>query len=277
MWYNNLYGKGNCVDQILDCAARGINEICSQADNFCFYEVENIFDIYSGRDEYDQRELEPDPFPPEFYVDYLNTPKVQAAIGAFVNYTESSTAVGTAFGTTGDDNRELGTVADMLKLVEANLTVIMYTGDADYNCNWLGGEVVSNEIGAPNFSQAGYTNITTSDGIVHGQVKQAGKFAFLRIYESGHEVPFYQPVVALEMFERALKGTDVATGKEVVGANYLTKGTVKSTYREGNGTIQFKVVGIDQTYNTTTGAPNPPSKSGKKLRKKRTVPFGMTL
>lgn len=30
-FYNNLYGPGNCVDQILDCKARGIDEICSSA------------------------------------------------------------------------------------------------------------------------------------------------------------------------------------------------------------------------------------------------------
>jgi hypothetical protein len=29
--YNNLYGTGNCVDQIKDCAARGLNEICESA------------------------------------------------------------------------------------------------------------------------------------------------------------------------------------------------------------------------------------------------------
>jgi hypothetical protein len=145
----------------------------------------------------------------------------------------------------------------MKKLIDANLTVIMYTGDADYNCNWLGGEVVSHEIGALGYEDAGYTNITTSDGIVHGQVKQAGKFSFLRIYESGHEVPFYQPVVALEMFERAIAGLDIATGKTEVGAGYLTVGTVKSTYREGNGTIQTVPVPNSATYNTTTNMPNP--------------------
>jgi carboxypeptidase C (cathepsin A) len=265
--YNNLYGKGNCIDGLTYCAESGINEICSYYDNFCFLEVENIYDVVLNRDEYDMRELMPDPFPYNFYVDYLNTPHVQQAIGAFVNFSDSNTAVGNAFGTTGDDGRKLQTVADMLKLIEANLTVIMYTGDADYNCNWLGGEVVANEIGAPGFKKAGYTNITTSDGVVHGQVKQAGKFAFARIYESGHEVPFYQPVVSLEMFERAIKGLDIATGKEVVHAGYLTKGTPKSTYREGNATIQFKVVGTDRTYNTTTNKPNPPK------RAKRGGPF----
>ena len=165
--------------------------------------------------------------------------------------------MGTAFSTTGDDARILSTVTDMLKLVNDNITVIMYTGDADYNCNWLGGEAVSHEIGAPGFEQAGYVNITTSDGVVHGQVRQSANFAFVRIYESGHEVPFYQPVVSLEMFERAMKGLDIATGLTEVGPGYMTEGTQKSEYRQGNATIQWQVVPVDATYSTTTNMPNP--------------------
>lgn len=46
--------------------------------------------------------------------------------------------------------------------------------------------MVSNEVGQPGFNSSGYTNISTSDGIVHGQVKQSGAFSFVRIYESGH-------------------------------------------------------------------------------------------
>lgn len=53
--YNSLWGKGNCVDQIKYCAASGIDEICSAADSFCANEVEFLYDIYSGRDEYDIR------------------------------------------------------------------------------------------------------------------------------------------------------------------------------------------------------------------------------
>ena len=188
--YNNLYGPGNCVDMIKACYAIGTNAVCSAADNFCANLVEEPYDNILNRDEYDFRELMPDPFPYGFYVDYLNTPMVQSAIGAYQNFTESNNAVGTDFGSTGDDGREEGTVEDMLKLLEQGVTVMMYTGDADYNCNWLGGEVVSNEVGQPGFATAGYVNISTSDDIVHGQVKQSGAFSFARIYESGHEVPF---------------------------------------------------------------------------------------
>ena len=86
---NNLYGKGNCLDQISDCYRTGIDEVCSTADNFCATEVEFFLDEIANRDEYDIRELQPDPFPPTFYVDYLNSAKVQQAIGAYTNVSQA--------------------------------------------------------------------------------------------------------------------------------------------------------------------------------------------
>jgi carboxypeptidase C (cathepsin A) len=82
-------------------------------------------------------------------------------------------------------------MAALQSLLDSNITLIMYFGDADYNCNWLGGQVVADNLDPPGYQEAGFTNISSSDGVVHGQVRQAGKFAFVRIYESGHEVPFY--------------------------------------------------------------------------------------
>ena len=250
-----MYGPGNCYDQTVDCNARGIDEICTAADNFCFQQVENLYDIYLGRDEYDYRYLMPNPFPPSYYVDYLNTPHVQAAIGAYVNYTESSTTVGNAFGSTGDDDREIGTVEAVQRLLSQNISVTMYFGDADYNCNWLGGQVVADHVNASGYAGAGFTNISTSDGVVHGQVKQSGKFAFVRIYESGHLVPFFQPLVALEMVDRVIHGFDVATGKTTVTPSYVTKGPKLSTFQEGNATVQTQVTPEGSVYNTTTNLP----------------------
>jgi hypothetical protein len=134
MMYNSLYGPGNCVDMTKDCYARGINSVCSFADNFCANNVEEVLDIYALRDEYDIRELSPDPFPPTFYVDYLNSPTVQEAIGAYVNFSESNSAVSSAFGSTGDDDREDGTIEALKSLVCDDITVVLYAGDADYNC-----------------------------------------------------------------------------------------------------------------------------------------------
>ncbi|KAF7195659.1 Carboxypeptidase S1-like B [Pseudocercospora fuligena] len=272
--YNAMYGKGNCYDQTVDCNTRGINSICSAADNFCADQIEYPLDTITGRDEYDIRELTPDPFPYSFYVVYLNTPKLQKAIGAYVNFSESNSAVGNAFGSTGDDDREEGVYAALRRLIKKGVYLVQFAGDADYNCNWLGGQQVSKNVQAPGFSSAGYVNITTSDKVVHGQVKQSANFAFARVYESGHEVPFYQPLLALEMFERAISGKDIATGKEsCLHSDYKTVGTAESTYREGNATIQTKVLPADATYNTTTNAPNPYTNSTssrtKKLKNKK--------
>lgn len=262
-----MYGEGNCYDMTEKCRKTGRNDVCSAADNFCYLEVEYVLDRYLGRDEYDIRELVPDPFPYNYYPDYLNTPKVQQALGAFVNFSDSSSVVGTlAFGNTGDDDRLQGAVKDCKALVAQGIYMVQFNGDADYVCNWIGNEVVADNIDAPGFSSAGYTNISTSDDIVHGQVKQSANFAFARIYESGHEVPFYQPVLALEMFERAIQGLDIATGENKIskGCGYKTSGPAKSTYREGGATVQYKILPEDATYNTTTNAPNPSSNSTKR-------------
>lgn len=129
-WYNNLYGEGNCVDQTRECYATGRNDVCAAADDFCAYNVESLYDIYSGRDEYDFRELVPDNFPYEFYVAYLNRPEVLSAIGAYQNFSESSGTVLNSFTNTGDDDRLSGTIEDVRTLLKAGTQVVTYFGDA---------------------------------------------------------------------------------------------------------------------------------------------------
>ena len=252
--YDSLYGPDNCVDKMTDCFARGLDDVCGAAVQFCDDEVASLYQI-PRRDFYDIRELRPDPFPPTFYIQYLNSPAVQSAIGAYQNYTELSDTVYLAFGGAGDSASGKNLVQDMAKLLEQGLTVVMYHGDADFICNWFSGEAISNEVGAAGFSEAGYVNISTSDQVVHGQVKQSGSFSFVRIYEAGHEVPFYQPLASLAMFERAISGKDIATGTVDVTDSYKTVGTAKSLFREGNSTVQFSVLNNNATYNTNTNGP----------------------
>ena len=222
--------------------------------------MESIFDTVTGRDEYDIRELSPDPFPYTNFVAYLNEPKVQKAIGAYSNFSYATTNLGagttaTAFTTAGDDARELGIIADNQKLLEQGVYLLQYAGDADYNCNWLGGEAVAAEIDAQGWSSAGYQNLSTSDGVVHGVVKQSGNYSFVRVYDAGHSVPFYKPLAALTMFERMINGVDIATGQQKVTAGYKSKGAAKSTYINGNSTIQLEVVDASCTYDTESNLP----------------------
>jgi carboxypeptidase C (cathepsin A) len=116
----------------------------------------------------------------------------QKAVGAYVNMSLTNT-VFNAFATTGELDRKLSIIDDMRDLIKSGLTVVMYYGDGDYIANWLGGQAVAHEIGVPGFESAGFVNVSTPDGVVHGQVKQAGKFSFMRIYQSGHEVGSKRP------------------------------------------------------------------------------------
>ncbi|KXT14708.1 hypothetical protein AC579_6412 [Pseudocercospora musae] len=271
---NALYGEGNCLDQLHACNyGPGTDGICSAADNFCYDEVEYIFDTVTGRDEYDIRELTPDPFPYTSWVTYLNRPGVQKAIGAYTNFTYSVTNLGSgtvarAFETTGDDSRGFEIIAKNRRLIHDGVYVVHYAGDADYNCNWIGGEEVACQIDASGFTSAGYQNLTTSTFVanrcesaiteqVHGVVKQASNYAFARIYDSGHQVPFYKPKAALALFERLVKGTDLATGKERIDrkSEYLSVGPQKSEYRNDPTTIQEDVVDASCLWDTENNMP----------------------
>ena len=76
-------------------------------------------------------------------------------------------------------------------------------------------------------------------------------------------MPFYQPKIALAIFERAIAGLDIATGSVNVTSDYRTIGPPTSDYREGNTTVQFGVISTNATYNTTSNKPNPPSQGGR--------------
>jgi carboxypeptidase D len=262
LMFDRIYGAGNCTDQVQNCRKAGDDKTCQLAGTFC---DRNLNDLYkaSGRNVYDMRELDPDPFPYNFYRTYLNNPEVLAAIGAYVNYSSFNLAVGLGFSNTGDKTRESGIIEDLRSLVNAGVTVALYAGDADYICNWFGVEAVADEVAVRNWGEAGYVNLSTSDCIVHGQSKQAGRFSFTRVYESGHDVPFYQPLAALEMFSRAIKGLDIATGTVEVepSSGYVTTGTPKSTYREGNATVQYEVLPANSTYDPAKNGPGAPWKA----------------
>ncbi|KAK6585488.1 hypothetical protein PZA11_002215 [Diplocarpon coronariae] len=240
--YNNLYGPGNCIDRIKHCAATGIDKICAHAEDFCSRQVATFYMENADRHQTDVRGLPQDPLYNTFYSWYLNLAEVHAALGVYQNFTIISDTVHESFGTTGDGSREDGILSILRRLVEQNVTVMFYAGDADYICNWLGVEAVAEELNTPGFSSAGYVNLTTSDNKVHGQVKQAGKFSFTRIYEAGQFVSFSQPLTMFEVFGRVINGQDVATGRVTVEQGYTTVGTKKSEFREGSPTTYVQAL-----------------------------------
>jgi hypothetical protein len=98
----------------------------------------------------------------------------------------------------------------------------------------FGGEAVSlavNYTHHEEFMAAGYVPFKV-DGTEYGEVRQYGNFSFLRVYEAGHEVPYYQPEASLEMFRRVMLGLDLADGDLKLSSNYSSIGGANATHTE---------------------------------------------
>ncbi|RIB17361.1 Alpha/Beta hydrolase protein [Gigaspora rosea] len=90
-------------------------------------------------------------------------------------------------------------------LLESNIRVLIYAGDADYGCNWLGIDAwtkVFHWSGTEGFNKANITPWITASGNYSGEFRTFKGFTFLRIFESGHFVPHDQPVSSLDFFNR---------------------------------------------------------------------------
>ena len=244
---NSFLRTGGCQQQIQKCRDAGtahdptsegdvpaVSDVCAQAQQTCNDEVIGPYQS-SGRDVYDITQKTPTSFPPSFHQEYLNSALVQGAVGAPVNYTETSPAVFSAFLATGDAERG-ATIPALASLLAQGVRVALIYGDRDYACNWLGGEAVSFAVAAQSsalspFYGAGYADIVTNSSYVGGAVRQYGNLSFSRVYDSGHLVPAYQPETAFTIFTRVVLGTEISTGEPVDLAKYVSSGPANSTYQ----------------------------------------------
>ncbi|KAI8268584.1 hypothetical protein K4K58_004676 [Colletotrichum sp. SAR11_239] len=205
---------------------------CSAAQFICQSDVEGMFYTFNleGRGTYDIRFRSGEDVPPNYWRPYLNTGPVQNALGVDLNYT-SNNLLYTAYTLSGDF--AVGYLPDIEKLLELDVQVSLVFGDADYICNWLGGEALSLAAewsGAENFRDAGYTELTV-DGVAYGETRQYGKLSFTRVWNAGHEIPYFQPKASFQIFNRTTNRFDIATGEAVItpDSTYKTNGTAKTT------------------------------------------------
>uniref|UniRef100_K3X2E5 Carboxypeptidase n=1 Tax=Globisporangium ultimum (strain ATCC 200006 / CBS 805.95 / DAOM BR144) TaxID=431595 RepID=K3X2E5_GLOUD len=97
-------------------------------------------------------------------------------------------------------------------LLDAGLRVLVYAGDADLMCNWLGNQAWTNALewkGKASFNAATQRPFLTKNPLsgmktIGGELKTFDNLAFLRVYNSGHMVPMDQPGLALDMITRFL-------------------------------------------------------------------------
>ena len=247
----SLRMKEGCLDYLGRCEATAIglgdaeaaslldDLVCNTASSLCRNAVELVYNKYSPTENsyYDVRDYSVYPQPPGAFPGYLNIGEVQQALGVDTNYSDAlNPEVLAQFWFTGDYVRSYP-LSDLVELLDSGTRVALIYGDADYVCNWYGGEDLSlaaNFSWATKFRNVGYAPLMV-DGERYGDTREYGNFSFTRVFDAGHMVPFYQPEAALAMFNRTIHGVDIATGEQKIHDDYYTLGNIKSTYSQKNG------------------------------------------
>ncbi|KAL1881267.1 hypothetical protein Daus18300_001119 [Diaporthe australafricana] len=211
--YMSAYTK-KCVPALASCTGlTGNNNACLSGDNTCRAAVESPIENANDFNVYDV--LEPSSSqstdPPETYVDYLQSSSVMTAIGAQTTYGECPDTPYNKMVGSGDEARSF--LEPLSEVVRSGVNVLIWAGDLDWICNWYGSQLVVNSINYTDsaaFQSAKLAEYTVG-GTSHGQFKTAGNLNFLRVYEAGHEVPYYQPAAALQAFTQIMQGKAISS------------------------------------------------------------------
>jgi len=137
---------------------------------------------------------------------YLAQPDVQKALGVVgQSWSECSQPVHTML--LGDWMTNLD--VHIPQLLESGLQVLVYSGELDFVCNWVGGAAWTSELewkGKQSFNNQKFTEWKVN-GKSAGLSKNFENFTFLRVAKAGHMVPMDQPANALDMLTRFTQGT----------------------------------------------------------------------
>merc|ERR1712224_1184597 len=77
-------------------------------------------------------------------------------------------------------------------MLEAKIPVLIYAGDQDFICNWLGNKAWTLKLpwsGKDAFNAASDHEWSSSSGKPAGVARSANGFTFLRVFQAGHMVP----------------------------------------------------------------------------------------
>lgn len=150
---------------------------------------------------------------------FLNSEFVKNALGVDPEVKEFHSCdqdVGAGFFFTGD--LMLPHQQYVAHLLENDVPVLLYAGDKDYICNWIGNNEWSNALpysGHEQFAHASFKPFVADfSDKPNGVVKNHDKFTFIRIFDAGHMVPFDQPQVSLDMLNKWLAGDFTLVGEK---------------------------------------------------------------
>ncbi|XP_004506097.1 serine carboxypeptidase-like [Cicer arietinum] len=197
-----------CEDAIKSCESEG-GDSCFTALTQCNDIMKNILSIAGGINYYDIRtqrdgELCYDFTPVETF---LNDDSVKKALGVLEDL--YFLACGRLANNKLIRARMNNFEDDIPALLEDGIKVLIYAGEYDLICNWLG---ISKWVHAMEWSgQKQFADSKTVpflvDGAQAGSLNSYGLLSFLKVKGAGHMVPMDQPKAAFQMFVNWLDGT----------------------------------------------------------------------
>ncbi|KAL9638326.1 MAG: hypothetical protein Q9204_001539 [Flavoplaca sp. TL-2023a] len=146
---------------------------------------------------------------------YLNQPHVIEALGVETDgYDSCNFDVNRNFLFSGDWMQPFHR---LIPGILEQIPVLVYAGDADFICNWLGnhawtealewpGQKAFRKVPLDDLALTADYSPTLKEGTKIGQVKSSGNFTFMRLHAGGHMVPLDQPEASLEFFNRWIGG-----------------------------------------------------------------------
>jgi len=208
----------NMLDHVEPCIklaeACQVNvEICDQADTYC-----NLFETTpyynTGLNPYDIRKpCEGDLCYDFTNVDtFLNLPSTFEALHVadeVEKWESCNTKVNVMF--VKDWMRNFN--SNLIPMLEDNIRVLIYAGDVDFICNWIGNKAWTLDLdwtGKEGFNAVGDATWSVDESAA-GMARTAsaekgtGSLTFLQVYEAGHMVPMDQPKNALSMLNTFLR------------------------------------------------------------------------
>lgn len=148
---------------------------------------------------------------------FLNLVRVKMAVGAsnVGTYSMCSDPLFDNFMNTGDMMKPFqGYVAELLN---KKIPVLLFQGDKDFICNWLGNKNWANQLiynDSTEFRAQKLIPWYTKAGQLAGEVQSHGVFTFLRVYDASHMMPHDKPEIASDMVNRWLSGDYAFQDKE---------------------------------------------------------------
>ncbi|KAJ4725025.1 Carboxypeptidase [Melia azedarach] len=201
----------SCEQATRTCESDG-GDACSSSYSVCNNIFNNIMRIAGDINYYDIRKKCEGDLCYDFsnMERFLNQKSVRDALGVGnIDFVSCSSTVYEAMLMDWMRNLEVGIPA----LLEDGIGVLIYAGEYDLICNWLGNSkwVHAMEWSGQKEFGAATTVPFKVDGAEAGQMKSHGPLTFLKVHDAGHMVPMDQPKASLQMLESWMQGKLVMT------------------------------------------------------------------